>query len=55
MPQTEERNLELTPRSIGIRDRCPSHTIQFELSAIVNRFISNLLSTKSQFELVRIF
>ncbi|MFR0040662.1 MAG: HEPN domain-containing protein [Lachnospira sp.] len=52
MPQTEERNLELTPRSIGIRDRCPTHTIQFELSAIVNRFKSNLLSIRSQFELV---
>ena len=52
MPQTEERNLELTPRSIGIRDRCPSHTIQFELSAIVNRFKSNSLSIRSQFELV---
>lgn len=51
MPQTEERNLELTPRSIGTRDRRPSRTIQFELSAITNRFTNNLLSIKSQFEL----
>lgn len=51
MPQTEERNLELTPRSIGTRDRRPNRTIQFELSAITNRFASNLLSIKSQFEL----
>ena len=28
MPQTEERNLELTPRSIGTRDRRPNRTIQ---------------------------
>ena len=51
MPQTEERNLELTPRNIGTRDRRPSRTIQFELSAITNRFTNNLLSIKSQFEL----
>lgn len=51
MPQTEERNLKLTPRSVGTRDRRPSHTIQFELSAITNRFTNNLLSIKSQFEL----
>lgn len=51
MPQTEERNLELTPRSIGTRDRRHSRTIQFELSAITNRFTNNLLSIKSQFEL----
>ncbi|MBQ5445229.1 MAG: hypothetical protein IIT48_00985 [Lachnospiraceae bacterium] len=51
MPQTEERNLELTPRSIGTRDRRPSRTIQFEPSAITNRFTNNLLSIKSQFEL----
>ena len=51
MPQTEERNLELTPRSIGTRDRRPSRTIQFELSAITNRFTNNLLSIKSHFEL----
>lgn len=52
MPQTEERNLELTPRSIGIRDRRPNRIIPFELSAITNRFTNNLLSIKSQFELV---
>ncbi len=52
MPQTEERNLELTPRSIGTHDKRPSRTtIQFELSAITNRFTNNLLSIKSQFEL----
>lgn len=51
MPQMEERNLELTPRSIGIRDRRVSHTIQFELSAITNRFAYNIRSIKSQFEL----
>lgn len=51
MPQMEERNLELTPRSIGIRDRRVSHTIQFELSAITNRFACNIQSIKSQFEL----
>ena len=38
MPHTEERNLELTPRNIGTRDRRPGRTIQFELSAITNRF-----------------
>lgn len=52
MPQTEERNLELTPRSIGTRDRRPNRTIPFELAAITNRFANNLLSIKSQFELV---
>ena len=51
MPQTEERNLELTPRNIGTRDRRPGRTIQFELSAITNRFTNNLLSIKSQFKL----
>lgn len=51
MPQTEERDLELLPRSIGVRDRYPGRTIQFELSAIINRFTNNLLSIKSQFEL----
>lgn len=40
MPQTEERNLELTPRSIGTRDRRPSRTIQFEMSAITKRGLS---------------
>lgn len=52
MPQMEERNLELAPRSIGTRDRRPNHTIQFELAAITKRFASNLASIKSQFELV---
>jgi hypothetical protein len=52
MPQAEERNLELTPRSTGTRDRRPNRTIQFELSAITNRFANNLSSIKSQFELV---
>ena len=52
MPQTEERNLELTPRSVGTRDRRPNRTIQFELLAITNRFINNLSSIKAQFELV---
>lgn len=51
MPQTEERNLELTPRSIGTRNRRPNRTIQFELSAIRDRFTSNLVSIKSHFEL----
>lgn len=51
MPQTQERNLELTPRSIGTRDRHPGRTVQFELSAITNRFTNNLLAIKSQFEL----
>ncbi len=51
MPQMEERNLDLAPRSIGTRDRRPSRTIQFEMSAITNRFTNNLLSIKSQFEL----
>lgn len=52
MSQIEERNLELTPRSVGTRDRCPSRTIPFELFSITNRFTSNLLSIKSQFQLV---
>lgn len=52
MSQTEERNLELTPRNVDTRDRCPSRTIPFELFAITNRFTSNLLSIKSQFQLV---
>ncbi len=52
MPQSEERNLELTPRSVGTRNRRPNRTIPFELSAIKNRFADNLLSIKSQFELV---
>lgn len=52
MPQTEERNLELTPRSVGIHDKRPNRTIQFELSAITNRFTNNLSSIKAQFELV---
>lgn len=51
MPQMEERNLELTPRSIGIRDRRPNRTVQFELTDIMNRFVDNLLSIKSQFVL----
>ncbi|MCM1144795.1 MAG: HEPN domain-containing protein [Blautia sp.] len=51
MLQAEERNLELTPRSIGTRDRRPNRTIQFELSDIVNRFTNNLSSIKAQFEL----
>lgn len=51
MPQTGERNLELIPRSIGTRDRHANRTIQFELSAITNRFENNLLSIKSQFQL----
>lgn len=52
MPQTEERNLELTPRRVGIHDKRPNRTIQFELSAITNRFTNNLSSIKAQFELV---
>ena len=51
MFQTEERNLELTPRTIETRDRRPSRTIQFELNDIVNRFNTNLTSIKSQFTL----
>lgn len=51
MPQTKERNLELTQRSIGNRDRRHNRTIQFELSAIAERFVSNLQSIKSQFNL----
>ena len=51
MPQTEERNLELAPRSIDTRDRRPNRTIQFELSDIENRFKNNLSSIKSQFSL----
>lgn len=30
MPQREERNLELMPRAVGIRDRRPSHTIRYD-------------------------
>lgn len=52
MPQMEERNLELTPRRIDERDRIPNRVMQFELSAIAIRFENNLLSIKSQFELV---
>lgn len=52
MPQMEERDLELTPRSVCTRDRRPCRVIQFELSAIKERFTNNLLSIKSQFELV---
>lgn len=44
MPQTEERNLELTSRRIGTRDKRPNRTIQFELLDITNRFENNLLS-----------
>ncbi|WP_289290185.1 HEPN domain-containing protein [Sporofaciens musculi] len=49
MSQTEERSLELTPRSLGTRERRPARTIQFELNAILNRFANNLSSIKSQF------
>lgn len=52
MPQTEERNLELIPRNINTRNRRPNRAIQFELTAITNRFANNLLSIKSQFSLV---
>lgn len=51
MPQTEERNLELAPRTVETRERRSSHTIQFELDAIVTRFNTNLISIKSQFTL----
>ena len=51
MPQTEERNLELAPRTVETRERRSSRTIQFELDAIVTRFNTNLTSIKSQFTL----
>lgn len=51
MAKIEERNLDLTPRNVSTRERRANHTIQFELIAITNRFTSNLLSIKSQFEL----
>lgn len=51
MLQEKERNLELSPRRVGTRNRRPGHTIQFALSAITTRFKNNLLSIKAQFEL----
>lgn len=51
MPQTEERNLELAPRTVSTRERRPGRTVQFELNAIANRFGNNLSSIRSQFEL----
>lgn len=51
MPQTEERNLELTPRIVETRDRRHTHTVYFELDDIVNRFNNTLNSIKSQFDL----
>lgn len=41
MPQTEERNLELKPLIVGTHDRRPNRKIQFELSAIKDRFTNN--------------
>lgn len=52
MCQTAERNLELTPRTVGTRERPLIHTIQFELDTIVNRFSNNLDAIKAQFNLV---
>ena len=52
MPQAEERNLELTSRSTGTRDKRLNRTIQFDRLSILNRFANNLLSIKSQFKLV---
>lgn len=52
MPQSEERNLELTPRNTDSRERRPIRTIEFELEAIINRFNINLASIKTQFVLV---
>lgn len=52
MHQTEERNLELSPRIVNTRDRRPSHAIQFEIGEIMERFENNIFSIKSQFELV---
>lgn len=49
MPQTEERNLELAPRTVETRERRSSRTVQFELDAIVSRFDNTLTSIKSQF------
>jgi len=49
---TEERNLELTPRIVEVRDRRPNRTVSFDLIAIKNRFENNLLSIKAQFTLV---
>ena len=51
MPQAEERNLELTERSVGTRERRCSQTVQFELQDIIQHFENNLSSIKAQFEL----
>ncbi len=51
MPQTEERNLELTERNVNIRERRHSHAIQFELQEIRTHFENNISSVKCQFEL----
>lgn len=50
MPQTEERNLELTPRIVETRDRRHTHTVYFELDDIVNRF--NNTSIQSNHNLI---
>ncbi len=46
MSHTEERNLALTPRNVGTRNRRPNRTIPFELTAIMTRFVSNLSAIK---------
>lgn len=51
MSHTEERNLALTPRNVGTRNRRPNRTIPFELTAIMTRFVSNLSAIKAQFDL----
>ena len=48
MPQEKERNLELSPRRVGTRNRRPGHTVQFALSAITTRFKNNLGSVMNQ-------
>ncbi len=52
MCQTEERNLELTPRTVGTRERPHIRTIQFELDEIINHFSNNVHAIKIQFDLV---
>ncbi len=52
MQQTEERNLELSPRIVNTRDRRRNHAIQFELGEITARFENNVSSIKAQFGLV---
>lgn len=53
MPQTEKRNLELTPPTYCRDSWSPSHThtVYFELDDIVNRFNNTFNSIKSQFDL----